>query len=335
MKETAKIQTAVYAGRIKDRQTLLRSSSGGAFTALTNVFLKRGNAVVAAVYNYQTHRTEFHLILTEEERDAARGSKYMQSDPGRIFRDALSWLKANPDKCLLFTGLGCQAEGFRKFAELKRIRGRVYIVDLICFGSMSPGLWREYARSLEKRHHGKITYLSFRDKRNGWEKPSAYATINGHEVPVNDCLNVYYGRCALRPSCYVCPFTSTERKTDITIGDYWNIEKALPDFYDKDGVSLLLIHTRRGLRLLRQAGTELDCRRSDKSLCPQPNLSAPSKRPAQRDRFWKDYRRKRAQAVIKKYGSVDGGRLRRLIRKCIRFRPWKKIFRPPERRKDQ
>ena len=125
MKETAKIQTAVYAGRIKDRQTLLRSSSGGAFTALTNVFLKRGNAVVAAVYNYQTHRTEFHLILTEEERDAARGSKYMQSDPGRIFRDALSWLKANPDKCLLFTGLGCQAEGFRKFAELKRIRGRV------------------------------------------------------------------------------------------------------------------------------------------------------------------------------------------------------------------
>ena len=313
MKEKGKIRTVVYAGRVRDRQVLLQSSSGGAFSALTDAFLKHGDAVAAAVYNFQTHGAEYRLILTEQERDAARGSKYMQSTPGHIFRDALAWLEANPGKSLLFVGLGCQADGFRRFAGQKGILDRVYIVDLICFGSMSPRLWREYALSLERRFRGRISALTFRDKRNGWEAPSAFAKINGREIPVGDYLRVYYGRCALRPSCYVCPYASTERKTDITIGDYWHIEKALPDFYDPDGVSLFLIHTGRGLELFERIRKSLDCRRSDVSLCLQPNLEAPAQRPAQRERFWRDYRKNGAEAVIKRYGT-EGGRFRRLLR---------------------
>lgn len=330
MKETGKSRTVVYAGRVRDREILMRSSSGGAFTALTDAFLSRGDAVAAAVYNYQTHGTEFRLILTEQERDAARGSKYMQSTPGRIFRDALSWLEANPGRSLLFVGLGCQAEGFRRFARQKGFRDRVYIIDLICFGSMSPRLWKEYALSLERRFRGKITVLTFRDKRNGWENPSAFAEINGREVPVRDYLRIYYGRCALRPSCYICPFASTERKTDITIGDYWHIEKALPDFYDPDGVSLFLIHTDRGIRLFEQIRKNLDCRRSDVSLCLQPNLEAPAQRPAGREKFWREYRRKGIDPVIKKYGAENGGRFRRMLRSFAASLPGGEFSHHPE-----
>lgn len=39
------ISTRVYAGRLKDRENLNNSSSGGAFTALSDFFLKKGNAV--------------------------------------------------------------------------------------------------------------------------------------------------------------------------------------------------------------------------------------------------------------------------------------------------
>ena len=46
------IDTIVYAGRLKDKSALMSSSSGGAFTALSDFFLKNDNAVVAAIYNY-------------------------------------------------------------------------------------------------------------------------------------------------------------------------------------------------------------------------------------------------------------------------------------------
>ena len=48
------IETKVYAGRIKDKEILLKSSSGGAFTALSDYFLQHGDAVVSATYNYET-----------------------------------------------------------------------------------------------------------------------------------------------------------------------------------------------------------------------------------------------------------------------------------------
>lgn len=120
------IDTIVYAGRLKDKATLLSSSSGGAFTALSDAFLKKGNAVVAAVYNYENHTTEFQIILSQEQRENAKGSKYMQSKPGDIYREAYHWLMENPEKKLLFIGMGCQADGFRKFSERKEPLSSVY-----------------------------------------------------------------------------------------------------------------------------------------------------------------------------------------------------------------
>lgn len=72
------MKTKVYAGRLKDRASLLRSSSGGAFVALSDCFLDNGDAVVCAVYNYEDHATEFQLMekllrLTLETRRISDG----------------------------------------------------------------------------------------------------------------------------------------------------------------------------------------------------------------------------------------------------------------------
>ena len=104
------IDTIVYAGRLKDKSALMSSSSGGAFTALSDAFLKSGDAVVAAVYNYENHTVEFQMILDEKQRERAKGSKYMQSKPGDIYQEAYRWLMDNPKKELLFVGMGCQSD---------------------------------------------------------------------------------------------------------------------------------------------------------------------------------------------------------------------------------
>lgn len=101
------IDTKVYAGRLKNRETFLKSSSGGAFTALFDYFLNEGNIVVAATYNYQTHTEEFRFLRNKVERDAARGSKYVQNNPGFIFRNAELRLRENTEKSLLFVCIEC------------------------------------------------------------------------------------------------------------------------------------------------------------------------------------------------------------------------------------
>ena len=299
----AEVKTKVYAGRLKDDESLLCSSSGGAFVAVSDYFLDNGDAVVCAVYNYESHVTEFQLIESKERRNKAIGSKYMQSKPGQIYKVAETWLNEHPEKDLLFVGMGCQADGFRRFVEIKGIRDRVYIVDIICHGSPSPKLWREYAELIQKKE-GKITYLTFKDKRNGWKSPTAYVKVNGSERPIKDYVKVFYNRCALRPSCYECLYATTERKTDLTIGDFWHIEETIPDFYDPNGNSLFLIHTNRGEELFEKIRSDLDYRLSNTTQCWQANLEAPTQKSEQREEFWNDYKKKGIDFVMKKYGTV-------------------------------
>lgn len=297
------VKTKVYAGRLKDKDSLQRSSSGGAFVAISDYFLDNGDAVVCAVYNYKSHATEFQLIENRAERDKAIGSKYMQSKLGRIYEAAEEWLKEHSEKRLLFVGMGCQADGFRKFAEIKGFRERTWVVDIICHGSPSPKLWKEYAESIEKRI-GKITYITFKDKRNGWKFPTAYVTVGGQEHLIKDYVKVFYNRCALRPSCYECPYATTERKTDMTIGDFWHIEEVIPEFYDENGNSLFLIHTDRGEMLFNIIRKNLEYRLSDIKQCWQANLEVPTKRSERREEFWNDYQRKGVDFIMKKYGTT-------------------------------
>lgn len=303
MEEDILIPTTVYAARVKDRELLERSSSGGAFTAISDYFLENGNAVVCAIYNYDSNRTEFFLVTDKKTRDQALGSKYMQSNPGNIYKSALKWLKNNPDKMLLFVGMGCQADGFRKFAEVNHIRERVIVVDIICHGSSSPKLWREYANVLEKKYSGKIKYLTFKDKRNGWNHPTAMVKINGKEILIKEYVKIFYNKCALRPSCHECPYATTERQTDITIGDFWHIEKTIPDFYDTEGTSVFLIHTKRGLELFHNIKGTLDFYNSNADECWQNSLEKPTEKSPMREQFWLEYQAKGIEFIMKKYGN--------------------------------
>lgn len=303
-KDIQLINTKAYAGRTKDASVLMATSSGGAFVALSDSFLNDGDAVVCAVYNYETHATEFQLIENTEVRNKAIGSKYMQSKPVNIYKDTEEWLNKYPTKRLLFIGMGCQADGFRRFAEMRGFRERVWIVDIICHGSPSPKLWKEYAESIEKKY-GKITYLTFKDKRNGWKSPTAYVIADGKEVLIKDYVKVFYNRCALRPSCHDCPYARTERKTDITIGDFWHIEETIPDFYNENGNSLFLIHTDRGEELFDEIKENLEYRLSDTRQCWQINLEQPTPRSEKRDMFWIDYYENGVDFVMRKYGRTS------------------------------
>lgn len=301
-------KTKAFAVKLKDSQKLEHSSSGGAFTAISDVFLSCGEAVVSPVYNYETCQTEFVLYDTTKVRDEARGSKYMQSYPLDIFQESETWLKNNNGN-LLFVGVGCQADGFRRFMELRGLRNRVTIVGIICHGSSSPKIWKDYVRGKSN-----LANLNFRDKRDGWHKPVAHVDINGKEKSIQDYLTLFYNRCALRPSCYQCPYATTEREVDLTIGDFWGVEKVLPDFNINGGVSLVLVHTEKGQEVFEKAKDSVYWKESNTKDCLQPNLIKPTERSPRRDEFWSDYENHGIRFILKKY-APQPSILRRAVRK--------------------
>lgn len=309
------MDTIVYAARLKNNIDLEKSSSGGVYTALSNVFLKNGGAVACSLYDYKEKKTIFKIITSIDERNRSRGSKYMQSYPQNIFRQIKEWLEINEGKKLLFVGTGCQADGFRKYAENIGIKDRVYIVDLICHGVRSPMLWKEYASMLEKKS-GKIEDLSFKDKRNGWLTPTFVCKIKKKEYFIDDYVNIYFNECALRPSCYVCNYSRVKRSVDITIGDYWGIDNKLPEFYSEMGNSLVLLHTEKGVKLFEACKEDLLYKESNVNDCMQPNLYKPTSKCPERKIFWKRYKKYGIKYILKKYGRYT-------VRWKIKRKIWK------------
>ena len=55
----------------------------------------------------------------------------------------------------------------------------------------------------------------------------------------------------LRPSCHACPSKSFKSGSDITIADFWGIEKYYPEFDDNKGTSLIFANTISGTNKLK------------------------------------------------------------------------------------
>lgn len=80
-----------YAVRAKD-VIRKRSSSGGVFTLAARAIFKKRGIVVGAAFDKNQHLS---LKISKSELGIARmrGSKYVQSDPEWVYREALAYLK--------------------------------------------------------------------------------------------------------------------------------------------------------------------------------------------------------------------------------------------------
>lgn len=70
-----------------------------------------------------------------------------------------------------------------------------------------------------------------------------------------------------RPSCHSCQFAYTNRISDFTIGDFWGIEKVIPDIKDDDtGISLITVNTDKGMKIFNEVNNDMVYKEVDKEL---------------------------------------------------------------------
>ena len=104
-----------------------------------------------------------------------------------------------------------------------------------------------------------------------------------------------------RPSCHQCKFTNMYRPSDITIGDYWNINKVDATFEDSLGVSSIFVNSEKGQSLMLSVN-DMETRQTGLENAMQACTSRQSPMPRGRNKFWKEYRKKGFDYVYDKYG---------------------------------
>ena len=237
------------------------SSSGGVFSALANSVLVDGGVVFGAMFD-ENWNVVHGFIEKNDELSKLRGSKYVQSRIGKCYEVAERFLKDN--RRVLFSGTPCQIAALKKF--LGKDYDKLITVDFICHGVPSPKLWRWYFDLVKKR--GSIVSINFRNKDNGWKRYNFAVDYVQNNVSIrafhreDPYMIAFLDDMSLRPSCNNCQAKAGRSQSDITLADFWNVDKVVDGIDDDKGVSLLLGNTANGVMLLESV-QDLECHEVD------------------------------------------------------------------------
>lgn len=256
-KQEAFTDVISYAAKIKDNNIRRNSSSGGIFSAIAKTVLDNNGIIYGAAFD--DNFVVKHIgISSSGELDLIRRSKYVQSDLNNSFPRVKKSLKEG--KQVLFTGTPCQVEGL--LAYLNMPYENLITMDFVCHGVPSPAVWEYYKNVLEKQQKSIITSVNFRDKSLGWKNSSVRFNFENGNVYSNSFRNdpymkAFLANLCLRECCYTCKFKSLIHKSDITVADYWGIDKTNPELDDDKGVSLVLVNNHKGISLLKKIEPEI------------------------------------------------------------------------------
>lgn len=97
----------------------------------------------------------------------------------------------------------------------------------------------------------------------------------------------------LRPSCYKCKAKNGASDSDITIADYWGIQRFHPDFDDDKGVSAVFIHTCKGKDIFNELSSRLSIIDSNlkEATLPNPVYFRSCQEPKKYSLFWNIYKK--------------------------------------------
>lgn len=309
-----RVPEKAYAAANQERETLLKSASGGVAAVLAQTVLQRGGVVVGcAMKRCEDVLQPMHIAVEKpEELVALQGSKYVQSYIGNTYTQVRDYLKQGRE--VFFVGTPCQVAGLRGFLG-KQDHPGLLTADIICHGVPSAGFFQSYIAELERELKGTVQDYRFRDKSTGWGLRAgvyyrdSWGKSRHRLLPVKAAS--YYALFlqgqTYRESCYSCPFATGARSGDITLGDYWGIGQVHPSYlrenggelYEGEGISCVLVNTPRGEAALKQAEEHLTLLQSDVPKVQQGNdqLNHPSPRGEDRQTLLQLYREHGYRAV--------------------------------------
>ena len=240
----------VYGAYTKDEAIRLDSTSGGIHSMLAEKMFDKQAFVGGAVYNGD-HSVSQIITDKRERLPEIRSSKYLQSNASSVYKAIEERLKDGRN--VFFCGTPCQVQA------LYKVLGQDYCnlitADFICRGVNSPEVFLSYMDMLEKKYGSRATDIKFKSKEKGWHNFSIRVKFENGKVYCKDrwhdlfFIGYLQYNNFVRPSCYDCKFKCFPQKADITLADFWGIEKIDPTMDQDKGTSMVMINSDKGAAL--------------------------------------------------------------------------------------
>lgn len=284
-----------YAVQSAQLDDLMSSSSGGAASVFSRYVLQQGGVVYGCTGEKASHVCHIRVVSLEELHKL-KGSKYVQSDMGILFKQVKQDLGMG--LFVLFIGTPCQVAGLKKF--LRKDYEKLLTVDLVCHGVPSQQLLDDDLQHLDKGSED--AQILFRKKgiKEKDLKFGIYLSKDGKPLYFSDYPKDYYimgfmRGLFFRESCYSCQWSSSLRCSDITIADFWGLGDLQSSIIERGrGVSVVLLITVKGQLFYERCYNLLltEKRSVEEAILGNGQLQSPSLRHPLYTHFRELYRKK-------------------------------------------
>lgn len=308
------------AAQALEKNRLKNSASGGAFQMLALSVLENGGICYGAegLYENGCYSVQHTRIDAIEDLERILNSKYVPSLIGQSYSQAKADLESG--KVVLFSGTPCQIQGLKAF--LNKDYANLLTADLICHGVTSARIFMDYIHEVEKTEAITIVDYQFRDKSVSWGTNFCYSYYKNNDprktIKIKHCpreassyMIHYLKGNIFRENCYNCSLSCTQRVSDFTLGDFWEIEteysefvtKAKPRIVLRQGVSCILANTEKAENYVQTLDSKMVMHEVtlESIVKHNGNLRAPSKRGKERDDLLKTYRECSYEAIENRY----------------------------------
>lgn len=300
-------ETTAYAVHAKNITKRNSGSSGGVFGLLAEFVLNEGGKVWGAAFDEKLHLVHTSALHDNDLAPLLK-SKYLQSNLEGVYKQIFHDLKTGV--YTLFCGTPCQCNALKNFTGANS--DKLIVVDFVCHGVPSQDLFDKTIAWYENKYKVKVTSFTFRYKGKGVKHPQSYMCMHkGDDKPhvgLHYQFPYYFGfqkYITLRQSCYSCKWASLSRAGDLTLGDFWGIEKYSSVFNSSEGVSLVVTNTQIGCNIFERLldTGQLICEEVPVDYAVSNNgcLSSPSKLKKEREEFFHEIQTLPFDQIVKKY----------------------------------
>lgn len=299
------------AAWIYDKEDQKTCSSGGVATALSKFVFQNGGKVFGCDFD-----ADFNLTIRPADNlddiEKFKKSKYVQSSTGDSYKKVKEYLEQDLE--VLYIATPCQIDGLLHF--LNKDYEKLYTIDIICHGVPPIEYLKQYISFLKKTYKIKqIDDISFRGDNEFY-----FSAASNHEKVYYEksYFDLYYESflrsVTYRDNCYSCRYARKDRVSDLTIGDYWGLDKSSLHESYQGRISEILVNTAKGKALLDKAGDYLYTEQASLKVAIDHNdqLSHPSVFPSDRKVFIEAFD---GDYIKASYKTVIGKRIKKVIMK--------------------
>ena len=297
-----------------DDEIRMRSSSGGIFSELALLILRKNGAVCGAIYD-EKFQVRHVIIESEADLPPLCGSKYVQSSTTGVY-SAIEGILA-VGRHVLFTGTPCQVAGLYSYLR-GQDTAKLLTCDLICHGVMPQTIMDMQVEIYARRSGREVKFLNLRSKVEG-QGYCVRAVMDDDTVLTEPGGESFFFKLftrsyILRDSCFHCNWARLMRPGDITLGDFWGVEKTHPELADSRGVSFILVNSDAGREALADAGERVKSASVGVNDSKQNRLHKPSAADIWTPRFLRSVRCRGLRYTATQYAKD-----RSLFMKGVRF----------------